>query len=75
MQQLLDKARVIINAEAVLDGFVQVDPPLANDAIDGTIRAVLHKRGEFGLLLMRQPGRWSPAPIAIGPRDHRSRPC
>jgi hypothetical protein len=63
VQQLPDIARVIINAEAVLDGFLQVDPPPANDAIDGTIRALLHKRGEFGLLLMRQPGRWSRRPL------------
>lgn len=51
VQQLPDIARVVVHAKVLLDDAFQVNASPTHDTVNGTVRAFLHDRSQFGLLL------------------------
>jgi len=63
VQELSDVAGVVVHVEPLLDNPLQVDAPPAHDAVNGAVRTLLDDCRQVGLLLGRQPRRWSRRPL------------
>jgi hypothetical protein len=59
LQELPDRALVIIDAEALANDLLQIDAPPAHHAIDGPVGTRLDDGRQGGELIGRQPGRLS----------------
>ena len=70
LQKLADVALVIVDAEALGDDPLEIDPAPPNNAVDFPIRTRLDDPSELGQLIGRQPRLGTARPIveeAIGP--------
>ena len=67
LEKLSDVAFVIVDAEALGDDALEVDPPPAHDAVDFSVGTGLDDRGELRLLAADRRGfgpfaQWSSSP-------------
>lgn len=66
--ELVDRALVILDPEALGHERLQVDPPPAHNAVDSAVGAGLDKGGQVDQLRLREPAWIAPPAVVLQPR-------